>query len=156
MLQTNPWELIRSLQSVIISSVLNDNVPHTSYAPFIEHEESFYIFTSMMATHTKTLLQNQTVSLLFIEDESKSHNIFARKRVTFHADVTAIERESIVYNGTITLFEDKFGDMANIYKTMKDFQLFKLIPVRGRAVFGFGQAYDFKEGSFQNINVGMK
>jgi len=154
MLQNDPWALIHALQSVVLSTTNQDGTPHGSYAPFIEKEKHFYIFGSMMSTHTQNLLHNRDVSLLFIEDESLSANIFARKRVTFDAEVTPVERGSILFNGTLTLFEEKFGEMASIYRSMSDFQLFALTPVRGRAVFGFGQAYDYRDGAFETVRVG--
>ena len=156
MLQNDPWKLIRSLQTVIISSVTDHHAPHSSYAPFIEKEQVFYISLSMMSTHTRNLLEHPQVSLLFIEDESKSSNIFARRRVTFDASVTPVERNSIEFNGAMTLFTDKFGEMAAIYQTMSDFQLFALTPIRGRAVFGFGQAYTYADGKFGSMPVGKR
>jgi len=38
---------------------------------------------------------------------------------------------------------------------MQDFQLFELTPVSGRAVFGFGEAYDFRDGDFGGGAAGM-
>ncbi len=154
MLKNDPWKLIASLQSVIVSSVDSENLPHISYAPFIQKDKIFYICISAMSSHTKNLLLTPVASILFIEDESLSNNIFARRRVTFTVKIAPIERGTIEFNGAMTLFEDRFGELANIYKSMPDFQLFALTPVNGRAVFGFGQAYDFKEGSFGNISVG--
>ena len=154
MLNNNPWKLIDSLQSMIISSVDDEGLPHTSYAPFIQNDNKFYICISGMSSHTRNLIQKPVASILFIEDEAKSSNIFARRRVTFTVNLKSVERGSIVFNGAMTLFEDRFGELANIYKTMPDFQLFALIPLSGRAVFGFGQAYDYKDGSFGNISVG--
>jgi putative heme iron utilization protein len=153
MLRNDPWELIGSLQSLILSTINSDGTPHCSYAPFIEKEQRFYISLSAKSTHSQNIMQTPTVSILFIEDESRCSNIFARKRVTFDVTVKPIERGSIVFNGAMTLFEDKFGEMASIYQTMNDFYLFELTPIKGRAVFGFGQAYDFKDGKFGNVGV---
>lgn len=154
MLQNNPWDLIDSLQTMIISSVDAEGLPHTSYAPFIQKEQMFYISISAMSSHTQNLLHSQKTSILFIEDESKSTNIFARKRVSFIVEIQPIQRKTITFNGAMTLFEDKFGELANIYKSMPDFQLFALKPLSGKAVFGFGQAYEFKDGNFGTVSVG--
>ena len=151
MLQNDPWQLIDSLQSVIISSLGEDGIPHTSYAPFVQNEQTFFISVSAMSAHSRNLLKMQKTSILFIEDEVKSHNMFARKRVSFVVQITPVERNSVTYNGTMTLFEDKFGELANIYRSLPDFYMLALTPISGRAVFGFGQAYDFKEGHFQTV-----
>lgn len=138
-----------------ISSVNENNLAHSSYAPFIESEKKFFICISGMAKHTHNLMTNELISIMMIEDESKSNNLFARKRVTFDVQTTPIERDSLVFNGAMTLFRDKFGNSAGIYESMPDFQLFELSPVRGRAVFGFGEAYDFKDGDFSTTASGM-
>ncbi len=151
----NPWEFIASIQTMIISSVNENTIAHTSYAPFIENEQKFYICISAMAKHTHNILNNEMISIMMIEDESKSTNLFARKRVTFDMQVTAIERNSLIFNGSMTLFRDKFGNSAGIYESMQDFQLFELTPMSGRAVFGFGEAYDFREGNFTGNATGM-
>ena len=151
----NPWEFIRSLATLHISSVNDDGTPHSSYAPFIENDKRFYICLSAMAKHTNNLLRDKITSIMMLEDESKSTNLFARKRVTFDVKLSPIERDSVVFNGTMTLFEEKFGNSAGIYKSLPDFQLFELTPVSGRAVFGFGEAFDFKEGEFSNKPMGM-
>ena len=151
----NPWEFLQSIETMVISSINDDKTAHTSYAPYIENEKKFYVCISGMAKHTRNLFNNQLVSIMMIEDESKGNNLFARKRVTFDVEVTPIERNSLVFNGAMTLFRDKFGNNADIYETMLDFQLFELLPVAGRAVFGFGEAYDFKDGDFGGVATGM-
>ena len=154
-MKQNPWELIASIKTLSISSINENNTAHSSYAPFIENEHKFYICISGMAKHTKNLFNNETVSCIIIEDESKSTNLFARKRVTFDMKVTPIERNSLIFNGAMTLFRDRFGNSAGIYESMQDFQLFELTPVSGRAVFGFGEAYDFRDGDFGGAATGM-
>ncbi len=154
-MKQNPWEFINTIKTMIISSVNETATAHTSYAPFIENEQKFYICVSGMAKHTYNLLNNETISIMIVEDESKSTNLFARKRVTLNMQVVPIERNSLIFNGAMTLFRDKFGNSAGIYESMPDFQLFELTPVSGRAVFGFGEAYDFKDGDFTGNATGM-
>ncbi len=144
----NPWVFIQTIKTLIISSLSNNHIPHSSYAPFIENDKKLYIFVSAMAKHYQNLINNESISIMIIEDESKSGNLFARKRVTFDVVATPIERGSLIFNTTMTLFLDRFGNSAGIYENMQDFQLFELIPLQGRAVFGFGKAYDFKDGQF--------
>ena len=149
------WDFIRSKQSLILSTIDENNLPLISYAPFVEDEENFYIFASAMAKHSKTILSSETISILFIEDEKDCEKIFARKRVTFDTKINHIQRDTISFRGVISLFYEKFGEDAAIYEQLGDFQLFKLTPVSGRAVFGFGQAYNFKDGEFKSRAVGM-
>jgi putative heme iron utilization protein len=134
----NPWEFIRSLATLHISSINDDGTPHSSYAPFIENEKKFYICISSMAKHTHNVLRDKITSIMMLEDESKSSNLFARKRVTFDVSLTPIQRDSLLFNGAMTLFEDKFGNSAGIYKNMPDFQLLELTPTSGRGLWFWG------------------
>jgi putative heme iron utilization protein len=154
-MKENPWEFIKNIYTMHIASINKDATAHSSYAPFIEHEQKFYISLSAMSKHFHNLTNNPIISIMFIEDESNSANLFARNRVNFDVKVKMIERNSPIFNGAITLFYDKFGNHASIYENMQDFQLFELTPLKGRAVFGFGKAYDFKDGAFSTIATGM-
>lgn len=154
MLREDPWEMIDTMQSMFISSLNPDGTPHSSYAPFVRREQHFFIAISRIAKHARNLLTHPQVSILFIEDESKSANILARKRVSFDALAEAVARDTVAFETAMTHFETRFGEMAQIYRTMKDFQLFRIQPMRGRAVFGFGQAYDYVDGRFGNVAVG--
>lgn len=153
-MKQDPWEFINTISTMHISSISTNGSAHSSYAPFIQNEQKFYICISGMAKHTHNLLHNKTISIMIIEDESKSTNLFARKRITLDVEVATIERDSVIFNGAMTLFQDSFGELANIYKNMLDFQLFELHPVSGRAVFGFGEAYNFHAGNFSSGPVG--
>lgn len=102
-MKQNPWELIASIKTLSISSINDNNTAHSSYAPFIENEHKFYVCISGMAKHTKNLFNNESVSCLIIEDESKSTNLFARKRVTLDMQVNPIERNSLIFNGALNI-----------------------------------------------------
>ena len=151
----NPWTFIQSCSTLQIASISKENLPSISYAPFIQNEQRFYICLSSMAKHTHNIQHQPKISIMMIEDESTSTNLFARKRVTFDVITTAIQRDSLIFNGAMTLFKDKFGTNASIYESLADFQLFELDPQSGRAVFGFGEAYDFQDGDFHSRAVGM-
>jgi len=144
-MKENIWSFIGSFDSLELASVDNASKPHISYAPFITNQNRFYICTSGMAKHTSYLSENRVASIMFIEDEAKCENIFARKRVTFDVEVSTIARNSMEFEGAMSLFEQKFGENAQIYRALADFILFELKPVSGRAVFGFGAAVDLKE-----------
>lgn len=144
----DPIEFIEQFETLIISSINSNLKPHNSYAPFVIQDKQFYICISKLAKHTNNLLKSQTASIMFIEDESKSTNNFARKRITFDIDVLHIERDQDKFTQIMKLFNEKFGESASIYEQMADFYLFKLTPYGGRAVFGFGEAYNYKDGKF--------
>jgi putative heme iron utilization protein len=85
---------------------------------------------------------------MFIEDECEAKNSFERKRVTFDIEVLHISREDDKFIEIMTLFKEKFGEKASIYKQLNDFQLFEFRPISGKAIFGHDEALDYKDGRF--------
>ncbi len=148
-IETNPWEFIDSLASLQLATVNPNGTPHISYAPFVREDDVFYIFASQMAAHNQNLKAFDKASIMFIEDESKSANIFARRRVTFELEVQSQSRGTTRFEEVLTKFEKRFGDYAQIYRNLGDFELFRLKALSGRAVFGFGKTLRYKgEGLF--------
>jgi putative heme iron utilization protein len=136
-------ELLSDYQSVVLGTQGGNGYPFSSYAPFYYDGEQVYIFISDIATHAKNIQATSLTSALFIEDESKSENIFARKRISLQCDVTAISREEERFNIVMEGFQDKFdAAMVTMLVGMKDFNLYALTPIYGEATFGFGEAYN--------------
>ena len=70
---------VASFDSVMLATINDEGdtpVPEASYAPVLVRDGKYYIFVSELALHTRNLLRNKSASLLFIEDESNSNNIF--------------------------------------------------------------------------------
>jgi len=135
-------ELLAGYQSVVLGTQSSNGYPFSSYAPFYYDGEDIYIFISNIATHAKNIQTTPRVSALFIEDESKSENIFARKRISLQCDVTSLSRDDERFNMIMENFKDKFGaPMITMLMGMKDFNLYALRPIYGEATFGFGEAY---------------
>ncbi|OAB55669.1 pyridoxamine 5-phosphate oxidase [Leptolyngbya valderiana BDU 20041] len=136
-------DFVRSLRSLMLSTVDTSGKPHASYAPFVTDEtQNFYIYISGLSSHTKNLLANPQASILLIEDESKTEEIFARRRLSFECRVATIARNTEVWNRTLDRFRERFGALIDVLRNLEDFQLFVLTPVSGRFVVGFGAAYD--------------
>lgn len=135
-------ELLDGYQSVVLGTQGSNGYPFSSYAPFYYDGEQLYIFISNIATHAKNIQTTSRASALFIEDESKSENIFARKRISLQCDVTSLSRKHEKFNTVMEHFKDKFGaPMVTMLMGMKDFNLYALKPIYGEATFGFGEAY---------------
>jgi putative heme iron utilization protein len=135
-------ELLAGYQSVVLGTQSSNGYPFSSYAPFYYDGEEVYIFISNIATHAKNIQTTPRASALFIEDESKSENIFARKRISLQCDVTSLSREDERFNTVMENFKDKFGaPMITMLMGLKDFNLYALRPIYGEATFGFGEAY---------------
>ena len=129
-------------ESIILSTANEEGEPNASYAPFVEDEiKNFYIFVSGLSTHTLNLSTTGKGSVMFIEDESQSKQIFARRRLTFDCSAELITREAEEWNKLADLFEKRFGELINIFRGLPDFRIFKLTPRDGKFVVGFGAAY---------------
>jgi hypothetical protein len=130
-------------QSVIISTVSADNIPNASYAPFVlDESKNIYIYVSGLSTHTQNLYAVPKASVLFIEEESQTKQIFARRRLTFDCTATLVERDTELWNQIVDSFEARFGEIIQLLRDLPDFRIFKLTPSKGRFVIGFGAAYD--------------
>lgn len=133
-------ELVAASQSIILSTTNDQGVPTASYAPFVQHGDSFYILVSFMAKHTKNLL-NGFASAMFIEDESATKQVYARERLTLETNTSEIKREDELWNTVVAMLKERHGKVVDIIAEMKDFILIELAPTKGSYVNGFGSAY---------------
>jgi len=149
-------ELILNMKSIILSTICDRNTPNSSYAPSIRGGNGdFYVYVSELSKHTRNILQNSRISAMIIEDESKADNLFARKRLTMDCNAQKIERGVDEWEETLNEMRSKLGDTIKFLKDMTDFHLFKLVPINGLLVYGFGKAFKFKDGnldSFSHLN----
>ncbi|ASK30106.1 pyridoxamine 5'-phosphate oxidase [Chryseobacterium sp. T16E-39] len=134
-------ELIANTKSVILATVDAEGNPNSSYAPFVQVENTFYILVSFMAKHTKNLADERKVSMMFIEDESTTKQIYARERLTIEATPSQIERDSETWNNVVAGLKETHGKVVDVISKMKDFILIALHPTKGSYVNGFGSAY---------------
>lgn len=136
--------------SIIMSTVNKEGIPDASYAPFVSDEDkNIYIYVSGLATHTQNIHNHPFVSILFIEDEVKTKQIFARRRLIFNCTAKLVERESEKWQKIVDKFQIRFGELISTLRSLPDFRIFQLTPKNGRFVIGFGAAYNI---SSDNIN----
>ncbi len=123
--------------SVVIATQTNEDKPYNSYAPFVNYDNHYYFIISKIAKHYDNLVNHKQASIMFIEDESKTPNIFFRKRLSYAVSVELDISGDLLKKA----FVDRFGDMANMLFKM-DFLIVKCNIENGRFVIGPGQAYD--------------
>ena len=144
--------LLKKARSAVLSTIDNNGIPNASYAPIaIDIEKNIYMFLSELAKHTANLKSNKKVSLMLIEDEGYSTNIFARKRLTINAEVEIINRGTSDWYEKIIYLDDKYGENMKFLKKMSDFHLFQLTPIDALLVFGFGKAFKFYGEGLEKI-----
>jgi len=136
--------------SIIMSTVNKQGIPHASYAPFVmDDDKNIYIYVSGLATHTQNTQNHPFVNVLFIDDEVKTKQIFARRRLNFDCTANLIERETEKWQEVVDQFQLRFGELIFTLRGLPDFRILRLTPNTGRFVIGFGAAYNIHS---DNIN----
>lgn len=152
---TSPEEQLQALieqqKSLQIASLTQEGLPYASYTPFIYLNGSFYIYISELAKHTQNLTENKAISILIIEDEAESKQIFARKRLSAEGHVTEVKRVNETYAQVLEVFSKKFGNIMNVITNLSDFRLFQVEINAGSFVMGFGKAYTFSQGGVTEL-----
>ncbi|MCF7484421.1 MULTISPECIES: heme utilization protein HutZ [Vibrio] len=128
----------RTLQ---LATVDEEGRPNVSYAPFVQNQEGYFVLISDIARHARNLKANPQVSLMMIEDEESSKQLYARKRLTFDAQASVVERETVLWTQVIGQMQERFGEVIDGLSQLQDFSLFNLKAENGLFVKGFGQAY---------------
>lgn len=128
----------RTLQ---LATVDEEGRPNVSYAPFVQNQEGYFVLISDIARHARNLKANPQVSLMMIEDEEGSKQLYARKRLTFGAQASVVERETDLWTQVIGQMQERFGEIIDGLSQLQDFSLFNLKAENGLFVKGFGQAY---------------
>ena len=145
-------ELMQSVQSIILSTIDELDNPHASYAPFaMDSDKNIYLLGSELALHTNHLLKTKKVSVLFIEDEVKTAQIFGRRRLDFDCKVIEIQRSDAAWDNAVEYLQKRFGDTATMIASMLDFHLFKLVPQKGRFVMDFGGIYEITNQNLDQL-----
>lgn len=141
-----------SVKTLNLSTFDSSNRPRASYAPFIEiGDGGFYIFVSQLAAHTQDILANQEVSILLLEDEKETRQIFARQRISYQCQAERVSENADSYVKILDEMENRFGSVMKLLRTLPDFILFRLKPYEGQYVKGFGQAYKLTGNQLQTL-----
>lgn len=140
------FEHIKSKKSLSLSSIDKHGFPFASYAPFSIGEQCLYVLLSEVAIHGENVALNPNVSALIIEDESTAKQLFARVRVNYQMNAQLLSPHSKEWNHGINSLQNRHGKLIGTLSQLEDFKLFKLDPIQGRYVKGFGKAYQINGG----------
>ncbi len=137
---------LETFQTLVMASLTPQGRAHASTTPYVRMDNHFYILISTVAQHGRNLLTHPDISLLFAEDESQCVQPFARKRVSIEAVASEIRRDDESFTRVIERFCAHFdAELVTSLTQMGDFHLFKLSPLSGSVVMGFGKAYRLDE-----------
>jgi len=150
--QAEQHEFRGQCSTLVLATLNEEQWPVSSYAPFIEDAEgNHYIFVSDLAAHTQHLLANGKVSWMLIADEQDTRQLFARRRFVCLGQATVIERHDKEFEGRLEQFQDRFGEIIELLKSLDDFHLLRLTPEKATYVRGFGQAYSLSGEGLNQI-----
>ena len=133
---------VEQRRSLCLASVDAAGHPHASVTPFVLLDGCLYIYISGLARHTDNMQSNPIVSVMFVEDESQTKQMFARRRLTYTATVGRVERETDDWHRVMAAFNEQFGEVIGVIRTLPDFVLLRLTPGKGNFVKGFGNAHE--------------
>lgn len=133
---------LNNIKTVILSTVSSDGEPFASYSPYVQDEEgNFYVFISTSVQHSHNMYNTGKAHLLFIEDESATKHIYARRRLYFKAKAEKFEPNDERTEKIAQLFEKRHGKQASLVRDMPASRFYKLTPSDGNLVLGFGAAF---------------
>lgn len=143
--------LVQGLRSLQLASVSADAVPEASYAPFVVHRGAAHVYVSRLATHAMNLLATRVASVLFIEDEKDTQELFARLRFTLHCRIEEINRETAEWHRVMDRFRARFGETVELIRPLHDFHLLRLDAREGRLVEGFARTCTFDQNALEAV-----
>ncbi len=128
--------------TVLLATVSADGEPEASYAPYVDDGEGgVVVLLSRLSRHTRDLLAVPRASVLFIEAESATRQIYARRRLTLACRAVCIPRDDPQRTAWVRALHMRFGEIVDVLDGLPDFEVFHLVPASARFVKGFGQAY---------------
>ncbi|WP_301099279.1 heme utilization protein HutZ [Otariodibacter sp.] len=135
-------EMKEKAKTALLATVDKSGNPNVSYAPFVINDGEYQVLISTIARHARNLQEVPKVSLMLIDDESSSREIFARRRLTFDATARIVERHSEEWERGVQALKDRHSKIVDELAKLEDFKLFSFKPEHGLFVKGFGKAFE--------------
>lgn len=143
-------EFPQKFRSLMLSTASAAGAPQASYAPFLmDQDRTIYLYVSGLSNHTQNLRQTRRASVLLIEDEASTKEIFARRRLSYQCTATFVDDDSQA--DLADRFETRFGNIVAMMRQLADFQIVALTPQSGRFIVGFGAAYAVDPNNLQRL-----
>lgn len=144
--------LLERVNTLQMATLAENGQPYASYSPYIRDEQgNLYVFVSQLARHTQNLQKADEVSVLILEDEQDSRQIFARNRLQYQCKVEPLAKDDDAYEPLLDAMQEQFGETLTLLRTLPDFHLFRFVPFSGSLVIGFGQAYQLTGKGLQQL-----
>jgi len=103
---------------------------------------SYYIHISRLAQHTRNILADPRVSLMWMEADDGSADLQQLARISIVGNASEISVTDPTYPQTRSLYLERYPASEPFF-TFVDFRLFQIKVTGGRFVAGFARADDF-------------
>lgn len=141
----------KTRKSLILGTIGKEGEPLASYSPYVEKDGKIYLYLSALSEHKENILNNKSVSVFYIEDESSAKMIAVRERLTYKGLGTLVEKETLEKE-IQAMFVEEHGKNYETLPKMHGFFLIEVELGKGRYVFGFGNAYEIDGSEIKHIN----
>lgn len=138
--------LLHEQKTLLLATQSANGEAEASYAPYVFQDEAFHVFVSQLAGHTGNMLRHPQASVMLIEDEESSRNLFARLRLICQCRVSELDLQSPSANAILNTLQARCGNTVEMLRSLPDFHLLRLQPEGGTLVRGFGQAWRVNAG----------
>jgi len=138
-------DLFGTVRSLMLGTIDGAGMPLVSYAPFAQDDSGdLLIAVSALAAHQPALAAASRVSVMLIEDEAATRQVFARTRLTLECEITP--SQGAARREVFAALRERFGEIADLLEGLGDFHAYRLRPRRGQFVMGFGAAFILPNG----------
>jgi heme iron utilization protein len=134
--------LIRSTRIAALGTLHNGepNLAMVAYA-FAEDFSAFYIHVSKLGKHTTDMENDPRVSLLITATDDGRADPQTLARVSIRGIAEILPRTDPGYAQVKTIYLERFPEADRLF-SLGDFNIWKIRPIGGRFVAGFGRAFN--------------
>jgi putative heme iron utilization protein len=145
----NAQAVLKRLLTLPVAALgtLHDGAPFVSMVPVVPAPDGsgLLIHVSRLAQHTRDLLADGRVSLMFMQPLDPGQDPLALPRLTLPGAAEVIPAESPAHAQAAEAYLARFPQ-AELTLGLGDFSFFRIRPTSGRLVSGFGQAISLEAG----------
>ena len=137
-------------QRIAALGTLRDGAPAVSLVLFAPSPDFafFFIHISRLALHTRDILQDRRVSLMFAETDSGAGDPQLLARVSIQGTAVEVPVTDDDYAGCKSIYLTKYPHAAFNFQ-LGDFSLFRIRVSSARLVAGFGKIFDLTTEDFR-------
>ena len=145
--------LIRHTRIVALGTI-HDGLPNLAMVAIVVEDDfsSMYIQVSKLGKHTRDMEQDPHVGLLFTEADDGRADPQTLARVSIQGMAEMLPRNAPDYVRVKDLYLTRFPEAENLF-SLGDFNLWRIKPMGGRFVAGFGRAFNLLPEALTKVSA---